>query len=768
MTEMAGLGDYAAISCASALERALGGAPGEITLNAKYIEFGSGNQALVTDARGAAVTETLAEPVGIVEILNADKPEPWQWHLAVDAKKTTDNDGNIVTDFIFSEYRILDSDKNPIAIYTHETKKICAITPALSHALFSIDWAVGLFPADSIAVVHHDQNLQLWNDDVVAGVIRLQTLVEKDYLELTNADNAIKADVAKTATDLDQHKKEQSNRNKQLAEDNELLLYASWSQFEYATELNRMAWGSGITHARQYDYSGAEPHHQTTSTGYSPYGGHSHANIKNLVGTAEFGLMANGIYCRTRHNDDGLYMHAQAGDDYYMRQPIAVPNLPADIAAQETPAAQIAQAKKYIQIMAGQLPQDAVAHYADSAQWVMTGVEVFPEIYGHGDSLRDTYPGSRHRINVDTLPELFNQESFYSAGGHKNNRENSMYTAMAVNDYVNGEPVVVLWRYRFVSAPVGSLADYPINDLLRYHEDIANNARWNYGTEQILNGRLARFKVRQRLGENDSFGMFNGPGLLDELIAKIPGLDGYGNELTEEYHYYGANDLLLGYGTGEPLEAGYYNRFYSMSGVDASNRSNAKRGFADDNLWVARTTDPRIKQAQFGERKYGFSYFLPLEIHATSFLNGNFNPYGVPDVTANYGSGESVAMVRGGVGRSQDNPLPGSHDYYGYYKLAGDLFDDQIPSDPADTTVAGGLWVMCADGQARKHFAAGHDYFLQTTELIGKPLRTRYPIYTAADEGTAAAKYLSAARIEIQRLTAAIISHDTRLTKLGG
>lgn len=554
----------------------------------------------------------------------------------------------------------------------------------------------------------------------------------------------------------------------QVIEANEVLTYASWSMFDYITELNRLHFDSGITHSRGYEQGGNNPYNLPTTIAYSAYNGHDHGNIENLVGTAEFGVMWNGIYFRLRHNDDGLYRHADVGDESFdNRVALNPPAEPVDIAAAGSAEEKCELAEKYLKVMAGQLPQTDVADYENSARWIMTGIEVYPEVYTPGQSLKDPFAGHRHQINVDTLPELFKQEAFYNNGGHKNIRENSLGIAMAINDVdENGNPVVVLWRYRFISADVGSLADYPINDLLDYYPDGVYEAKLGQEIRTIKKSRSCRFRVKQRLGESNVT-TWNRPELIDELIAKIPGLNGYGNTLTEEYEYYGANDQLKQYGDPDtPLAAGYYNRFYTMTGNDASNRRNAKRGFSDDRMWTARTTDPRIKQTTFGDIELGFSGFIPLELNIQSFFNGNFNPHGLEDKSDEFTTQEFIEMVSAGVGSTEDNPLPGYNNKFYFYKSPADIFDGDTPTDPADTTISDGLWFACADGAARKHYPSGYRYFLPTTDLIGEALRTRYPIYYAAEEGSEAFKYLSAAKKDQQSLLAHIIDLKLAVAKL--
>jgi len=615
-------------------------------------------------------------------------------------------------------------------------------------------------------------DLDSFTDAVAAGLIKEVVETGKLAIENTEEHDQFKRDHVSLVNHLkttDKKLKDTSDSISEMQDAATLLTYASWSQFEYVTELNRLTWQSGVIRARKYEYTGPDAYHQPTSTGYTPYNGHDHGNIQNLVGTGEFSVMANGIMCRLRHNDDGLWKHANVGEDFNIRQVILPPDTPADVLACATPTEQIELAKKYIKVMAGELPSDSVGNYKDSAQWVMTGIEVYPEVYTLGKDLRDPFAGHRHQINVSSIPELFHQEAFYNNGGHKNIRENSLGIAMAVNDVdANGNPVTVLWRYRFISAVVGDLEEYPIDDIIQYKEDMANSYRFNVTDHvRFQQQRECRFSLKQVAKKSDNNIPVYQPTVIDKFISNIPGLDGYGNTLTETYQYYGASDQLKEFGNPTvPLKAGYYNRWYTMSGNDASNRTNAMRSFSDDKLWVARTTDPRIKQTQFGNEKYGFSYFIPLELHIQSFLNGNFNPYGLTDINSTYSVATLQDMVEvQGYGRSQTKPLPGYNNYYYYYKNPADIFSNNVPRDPADTTVNGGLWITCADGIARKHFPSGYGYFYPTDGVIGEALRTRYPIYFSHYEGSEAHKYIEAARKEIEDLTSLYISDMVKQTK---
>lgn len=567
---------------------------------------------------------------------------------------------------------------------------------------------------------------------------------------------------------LDEDFSSLATRNHKLANDlttykqhnnkvTQLLTYASWSAFETQANFLRQTFQSGVHKAQRYEYSGAEAYHLPASTGYSPYNGHSHGNWYNLVGTGKYSILSNGVFFEERHNDDGLYAPCQLGEDFDNRTPINAPAMPRDVAQAASKVDQVELIKKYIKVVAGQLPPSAVGDYANAARWVLTGSETYAEKFNPQQSLYDPFPGHRHQMNVDNYDDLLRQNAYLNSGHHKLLSENTVGVAAAVvNRAINGSIDMVLWRYRFISAVVGTLADFPATDVFDYYEDIINSARFGLSTEQMLSSRLCRFRVKQQLGKESDDYPFYSPTLLDQFIhgdgterlAGIAGLDGYGNQLTEAYTYDGSGTLRE-YGTSIPLRAGYYNRHYSTLAADASNRNHAQRGFSDDKCWVARTTNPRIYAHQWGDQTLAHSYLVPVEMTLQSFLNGNANIYGIANVTQQYSRAQMNAMYASGMGQSKANPLPGYHEEGFYYSTPAELFSGSIPRDPADTTIAGGVWMRCADGVARQHYMSGYDYFWPTEGITGGLLRTRYPIYFATHEGSDNYKYLEAARREM-------------------
>ncbi len=139
----------------TALQRAMGSEPG-VSLKAKWIQVGKGLQTIRLDDAGRATTRTLADPVGYLPILTAEKISPYQWQMVVDVKNA-----HIDTDFNFSEFLVCDENKEGIAIYGHPTQALYAVTAVLDNALLAINLVAGAFPADRLDVIHQNLPLKL-------------------------------------------------------------------------------------------------------------------------------------------------------------------------------------------------------------------------------------------------------------------------------------------------------------------------------------------------------------------------------------------------------------------------------------------------------------------------------------------------------------------------------------------------------------------------------------------------------------------------------
>lgn len=167
---------------ATAMEKALS-LEGGMQLQGKYIAIGKGNQEIITDDAGRAITEVLAEKVGHVEILSAEKITLYQWRMAVDIA------GLSVEDFNLSEISLEDSDHQTIAIYSATQGAHLAVTQAQEHVWIAVNLAFATMPADSVTVVHQDLPIDLFSNEKI-DVIELQVEILADAIDAANANIA--------------------------------------------------------------------------------------------------------------------------------------------------------------------------------------------------------------------------------------------------------------------------------------------------------------------------------------------------------------------------------------------------------------------------------------------------------------------------------------------------------------------------------------------------------------------------------------------------
>jgi hypothetical protein len=526
---------------------------------------------------------------------------------------------------------------------------------------------------------------------------------------------------------------------------------------EYIAEQNRMRGQSGVLSTRQYTTNGTESYLSTTSVGYAPLSGHVHWNFKDLIGMGEWSGMANGYYFRTRHNDYHLNQTAPKGSKFLEVNPVIHPKTPKDVLRQKTPQLQMDVARQYFKVLMQEAPVNSVEDYKSAFQWVMSYAEVFFEVIKPDGELKDTFSSDRHQIDAKKVIEVLKKNNYFSYGGHKNRFENIPFVHVTVGDVDpdTGYPDIVLLRHRISTYPVGSLQSYPIEKVVSYYGDSTTARRVNLNHDELAKNRKARFRVNDSTGNDSDYNNY-GRSLIDTFMEKIPGLDGKGANLTEEYLQYGHQDKLTKYGTRTTLNAAYYSRYYSMLNDDASSRRNAKRGFHDDKLWVAKTTRKEVLQRKYDTHSYGFSYAIPLELFIDSFLD-DFNPHQA--INGDALGLKSYSYYRKGYGTTS-KPYPGYFARGSYYHTPSEFYAGNLTDgDDADTGI-GGYWVKCKDGKIRQHYASGMPYVLPPINGVNKRVRVRFPIYAAHEEGSYEFKQIEALRADFNEHLAKIASKE--------
>ena len=156
----------------------------------------------------------------------------------------------------------------------------------------------------------------------------------------------------------------------------------------------------------------------------------------------------------------------------------------------------------------------------------------------------------------------------------------------------------------------------------------------------------------------------------------------------------------------------YYHRGFKVQARGAMGQSRRYRGFADENLFVAITTQPRVAGMKLNTCKgpkrnpicktttQKFSYAIPLEIIYLTPLN-RWNPFD-PEYKGSEKTTHGKTVFQGGRsgGTSQDKAYNGTNSKK-YYQTPSAFFSGQeVSTDAADTT-QGSVGVLDRNGDVK-------------------------------------------------------------------
>ncbi len=610
-----------------------------------------------------------------------------------------------------------------------------------------------------------------WSE--LAGVLASVISNTRDILKLYEIDleqdknitglNSALEKLGQQVNKLEELRRENEHNLSRVGQDLSNLAMVTADQDEYMSQIMRGMGQTGFFMARRYYHHGDKAYHRPFAGDYSALGIHSHWDIYGICGMAEGSAIINGKYVSRRHTDYHARMPAPADSVYMETVPVERPETPVDVAA--LPAdQQYLQMRKYWEVAAGKRPASDVADFESAFTLCLTYEEMVEEEFDL--DFGDTFFSGRHQIDASAIQELLDKNQYFSESGHKNRLENLSYwhsMVKRIND--DGTIRLAVRKTRVVTMPVGSLADYPMTDLVEPVDDLLTKQRYGWTAEQMEKTRHQRFRVKHRKGQDNTGYRSSAPELMDELMAKIPGLDGVGATIDEAYDQYGLRDEISEFGdSATKLNAAYYNRFYRISYNDASNRRDAMRGYNDPTLWVARTTREEVSPTKAGNEEIRVSYAIPLELIV---IGPDWNPYDVPENPAGY-QWQTYNNDQS-IGDSQNNPLPG---YFTtartYYHTPIELFSDNAAVadvDPADTATAY-KWVTCADGVARRHTPSGIPVFMPNIPGVGS-FRIRYPIPYLFHEGSYAHAMTQAVQDEAVGILALEASNTNDILRQG-
>ena len=314
----------------------------------------------------------------------------------------------------------------------------------------------------------------------------------------------------------------------------------------------------------------------------------------------------------------------------------------------------------------------------------------------------------------------------------------------------DGMPVFGQWNYRILCHPIEGI-DLKLTDL-KVVDDLPLRLSIGRTCDKYPNSRGARYRV-SRYSEDKEHKW----DLLDQIMKQIPGMDNYGANIADGVHDIKKLDVF----DNAPLNNAYYHRWYGLLKKSANGDMFAHRGFADRNLFVAQTTQPRVAPASYefcsfpnnpSKRSCSivekrFSYAIPLEIIWLTPLN-TWNPYGI-DYKGEYSTGRGPTVY--GVDSTRNGGMDKESAYDGvnskaYYITPHQFFSGgEVERDVADTTPKGSVGVLDGKEVPRAVVSSGIRIFLPEIMGVGV-LRTRYPIMPVHAEGSTVWKEVEALR----------------------
>ena len=362
----------------------------------------------------------------------------------------------------------------------------------------------------------------------------------------------------------------------------------------------------------------------------------------------------------------------------------------------------------------------------------------------------EPFESDRHFIDATSWFDLQEKIRFTSYTGRKDNLENFSFLPTTIMEIINDTiPVFAQWNYRILCHPLSR--DVPLNRFRMVNELHSRlPGRRNYEEQSFT--RAARFQLNLRDHDTWDERFVSYFSLLDKLMGEIPGKDNYQGNLTDE-----AFDLpaytIDPEKTGK-VNAAYYHRGFKVQARGAMGQSRRYRGFADENLFVAMTTQPRVAGMNLtyctGPRRnricktinQKFSYAIPLEVIYLTPLN-RWNPFDL-DYKGSEKTTYGKTVFQGGRngGTAPDKAFNGTNSKK-YYQTPSAFFSGkEVSTDAADTT-QGSVGILDRNGDVKITRASGIRIFFPPINGVGV-LRQRYPIMPVHGEGSSVWKELEA------------------------
>ena len=515
-------------------------------------------------------------------------------------------------------------------------------------------------------------------------------------------------------------------------------------QQQFAEERARTDGDSGVKQTRMMKHGTKNYYTETFSGDRNVMTVHDHSNYRATVGMAELNVVMNGVDFKTRHNDYALVQPARNDSSYNALDEIEFPGVPPEVTDLADLDDQIAEMKEWFKAWRdGNYTVRDYRNYFKALMCYMEGAWTMTD----SDEIDEPFTSDRHFLDAPTWSNLHEKQFFTGQSGSKHNSENLAFLPTTIVDVVDDEPIYAQWNYRILCHPL--TRDVPINRFI-LENDLTTKIRHQFTDEQLLETRAARFSLNPEDSDIYTEG-FKPYGLLDELMAEIPGKNNYGADFRDDaldVNTYEYTDL------SSTLNTGYYHREYlAREDGEEGGSSQRLRGFADANLYMAMTDHPEIASTSYDgcpedpdtdcKVTQRWSYAIPLEMIYLTPLN-TWNPHNIEYkglYTSTYGKTVHAYPRRGGT--TSDTAFDGSNSKNYYITPAEFYSGDELEVDRDADTVRGEVGVLNPDGDVVLTAASGIRVLFPEIADVGI-LRQRWPILPIHGEGSAVWKELNA------------------------
>ncbi|CAH1779489.1 unnamed protein product [Owenia fusiformis] len=498
---------------------------------------------------------------------------------------------------------------------------------------------------------------------------------------------------------------------------------------------------SGIKQTRNMA-TGTKAYHQRTHVGTGIAAIHEHANNIRTVGMGEFIAVLNGVEFKTRHNDYRLRMPHPTSNKYHEMVDVPFPEVPPQVKSQPTIEKQILEMREWFK--AWKDNNDKERNFKDYFKPVVCYLE--GSWTSSNGQIDEPFFSDRHFIDAKEWSELMEKARYTAHSGGKSRLENFAYLPVTIFNVNNGTPIFAQWNYRIACHPIKTFIPLHAFHLV---EDLRTRMNMENTPEELSLTRRARFQINFKLRPEKRYReeARSRPTLLDEIMSEVPGKDNYQGDITDET----LDGRQVQSTTRKKLNAAYYHRFYLAAGRDAMGDSIQRRGFADDTVFMARTTQEKIpaltqKICQKKKKKKtctshtsSWTYAFPLEIIWLTPLS-SWNPY---NLTMQSKSKRSFVGGRNGK-MTEDKAYNGIHDRL-YYITPAEFYGKEGKTSDRDRadTAKGVVGVLDQTGVVRAMKSAGTKILFPTIPGVGR-LRQRYPIMPVHMEGNSIYKEVEA------------------------